>query len=145
MNVIYGDLKSQVDKEKQDFPPNKFMEMMLQDYEEGRFTYRTRLILFSTASQNREEYAFACATKDFFNGRINVYYISDAYNINTRSDIFHTNEQISARFICLNIASRCWLVALAEEAAITFPRLSSSAMYALQEIYQQMRKFHAIG
>jgi len=146
MDTIYDELASQVEDDKKDFPTSGIVEQVLRDYDEaGKFTFRTRLTLFSTALGDREEYAFACASKNpSREGRINIYFVSDAYNITIASDV-PTDAHIQARFVCLVVVSRCHLVALAERSALAFPSSNPSRLYALQNIYRRVRHRYDIG
>ena len=102
------------------------------------FTYRSRLIPFVKHSKPYAEFAFACVaqslqTKDFY-----VYYVSEAYNINTALQVPIVRPPISARFICAAYWDACELDAIAEEPAVAF---TDDA----ENVYLQMRKVYDPG
>ena len=151
MDEIYLDLKSEVEKEKKHKggTPNIYYRMILEHYQ-GKscwrgaacYLYTTILTTFDVhdSKVKEEEHAFACAVRHHYTRVLIIFFISDAYNINTDLSMI-TDRQISARFVCIASLDRCNLAALAEESAKAFGSLE----YSVEDIYLRMRRFHNMG
>jgi len=147
MDTIFSELHVHAQQEESQSYPNIFYKKVVQDYEKRglwrtMYTYRTRLIPVDTGAEHREEFGFACATKQRKDDRdrIEIHYISDVYNLNTAMDI-PTAGTTSARFIFHCVSHRCELEAIAEEPARAFANVD----YSIEEIYLKMRKFYNVG